>query len=233
MLKPKILFKLTTRNRPLEAKKTINSILANVSDNNYVITATIDDDDTNIEEYKKIFVDQNIIFYLGPNVKTKVNAINKDLEKILLLEWDILVNLSDDQVFVYKNFDREIRQQFAANYNQFLHFPDGNQKKLCTMTIVGRNYFQRDAFIYHKSYKTQFCDNEAQDIAKLRKCYKFIDKQIFDHRHPSFYKSSIDSLYIKNKQFKHQDMHNYFRRKKNNYYNQYDVCDLNILFSKS
>jgi hypothetical protein len=149
--------------------------------------------------------------------KGKIAAINRGLTEYLAYnDFDIIVNMSDDMVFTQYGFDNIIRKEFET-LDEFIHFPDGNRKDLCTMSIMGINYFKRDAYIYHPSYKSVYCDNEAHEVAEQRGCYKFVDRQIFEHRHPAYGKGTMDKLYSVNDYYYSQDEQTYLNRKANGF----------------
>lgn len=193
----KIIFKYPTFKRPKEFKRGIESILNNVTSDNFTILVSVDSDDNSLDysnlNYKNTIVKVKNV--TDRNSSTKIEAINRDLN--LVKDWDVLVCMSDDMVFIEKGFDEVIRTHFD-NLDQFLHFPDGNRKDLCTMSVIGREYFERDKYIYYPEYLTECCDDEAQAVAKLRGCYKFIDKQIFEHRHVAYGKAHWDINYQMN-----------------------------------
>ena len=66
------------------------------------------------------------------------------------------------------------------------------------MSVIGRDYFNRDGYIYYPEYITECCDDEAQEVAKLRGCYKFVDIEIFNHLHPAYNKAEWDRNYADN-----------------------------------
>lgn len=214
----RILFKLTTRSRPLRAIKTLESIFNNVESDNFTVLISLDEDDiTTPDVYdwcRGRF--EKIVVCFGKS-ENKIDAINRDVDRIRF-KWDILVNVSDDQVFIKKEFDRDIRDSFT-DFDKFIHFPDGNQEQLATMSIIGYDYYMRDKYIYHPSYKSVYCDNEAQDVAQMRGCYIYNPLHIFNHEHPAFRKGAFDSLYAKNEHptLYFKDEINYRNRKKYNF----------------
>jgi hypothetical protein len=111
-----------------------------------------------------------------------------------------------------KGFDEKIRDafQFFNEMDLFLHFRDSNHDPidaLSTLSIIGRKYYERDGYIYHPDFKSFFCDNLAQDLAKARGCYHFIDQIVFNHLHPSYGKAPSDQQYKKNDLlWKHDEM---------------------------
>ena len=217
----KFLFKLTTRSRPQRAIKALESIYANITTDNFQILITLDSDDPTTPEIFEWSAGKfdKITIGLGTSLN-KIDAINRDLNN-LLIKWDVLVNVSDDQVFIKQGFDEVIVQSLNGNLDLFLHFPDGNQKDLATMSIMGYDYYMRDKYIYHPSYQSVYCDNEAQDVAKLRGCYKYVNEDILVHEHPAWGKAQYDYQYAKTEHptIYMQDEANYKKRKNENFNN--------------
>lgn len=229
----KILFKLTTRERPDNAITTLKSIYRNVSSSNYDILVTLDADDETAEQLHFRITGEkqrpypNIHFRMGLS-KNKIDAINRDVNEFTF-KWDILVNVSDDQVFTEKGFDNDIRSAFLCKDNEVgddfelcldtvVHFPDNHRQDLMTMSIIGYDAYKRDNYIYNPEYFGQFCDNEAQVVAQKRGIYKFIDKVIFNHNHPNYIGGDRDNLYKRYDALFNKDYETFTRRQANNFY---------------
>ena len=222
----KILFKFTTRSRRSNFLRGIDSIIDNLADKeNYRIYTTFDVDDDKMRPLPEIKGNHT---YIAGTSKSKIDAINRDMDFInSQYDWDILVNMSDDMVFIQKGFDDIIRKEFTdgsiTNLDQYIHFNDGNQKaNVSTMHIVGRDYYNRDNYIYNPEYKSLWCDVENDMVAKLRGCYKYVGDNIrlFSHLHPAFNLAPNDEQYMKTE---HRDMwiadeQTFNRRKQNNFY---------------
>lgn len=208
----KILFKLTTK-RYEQAVKVIENIHATVADLSYEIRVTADNDWT--DNLLKACRSSMVRLFASDHAN-KVSAINSDINH---MDWDILVNVSDDNLFIVQGFDDIIREEFdkAGTNDLFLHFPDGNRKDFSTMSIMGREYYERDKYIYNPAYLSLCADVEATEVAKTRGCYRYCDTQIFEHNHPSFHKGKMDELYIKNNTFM-TDKRTLDYRKRNNYF---------------
>ena len=220
----KILFKYTTRSRRSNFLRGIDSIIDNLSDKeNYHIYTTFDVDDDKMRPLPEIKGNHT---YIAGTSKSKIDAINRDMDFInSQYEWDILVNMSDDVVFTEKGFDNIIRASFLVNdgviavpyLDQVIHFPDGNRDDLLTVSIIGKDYYKRDNYIYNPEYKSLYCDNEAMEVAKQRGCYKFVNKLIFNHLHPSYNKGIFDAQYQHTESFSNEDRLTYERRKANGF----------------
>ena len=193
----KILFKYTTRSRRSNFLRGYDSILNKIANReDYHVLISVDKDDQSM--YPLPVLDGNHTFVVG-NSKNKIDAINRDLNEFDY-DWDILINMSDDMIFTNKGFDDVIRAEFYNDFNQYLHFNDGNQKSnVCTMHIVGRNYYDRFKYIYHPDYISLWCDVENDIVAKQLGCYKYMgdDIKLFKHLHPAWGLAPQDALSIK------------------------------------
>lgn len=174
-----------------------------------IVSVDADDDATMLsEELKAIQRDSRVTVKFGLS-KNKIDAINRDVPKT---GWDILVNLSDDQVFTRKGFDKLISEHCGAD--TFLHLPDGYvNERLATMSIMGYDYYKRFGYIYHPDYVSLWCDNESMDEAIRLGCYKYVAEQIFIHEHPAWTGEKPDEQLIKTQNYYRQDERTYRKRK--------------------
>ena len=193
----RILYKYTTRSRRSNFLRGYDSILNKIANReDYHILISVDKDDQSM--FPLPVLDGKYTFVVG-NSKNKIDAINRDLNEFDY-DWDILINMSDDMIFTKKGFDDIIRAEFYNDFNQYLHFNDGNQKcNVCTMHIVGRNYYDRFKYIYHPDYISLWCDVENDIVAKQLGCYKYMGDNIklFRHLHPAWGLAPQDALSIK------------------------------------
>lgn len=204
---PHILYKFATRSRPEKYKATIQNIQTLSRHSDYHILVSADSDDPTMQDAESS--DKVTVMY-GVS-KSKIDAINRDLP---FNDWDILVNISDDMVFTCEGFDLEIIEAFGNNFDQFIHFPDGHTDiRLCSLSIIGRDYYERFGYIYHPDYVSLWCDNEALEVAQELGKWKYIDKLIFEHKHPAWTGAKADDLLIKTQQYYRQDNRTYLRRK--------------------
>ena len=157
------------------------------------------------------------------NNKSKIEAVNADMEKIEY-PWDIVVLVSDDMIPQVRGYDDVIRNYMLSKFpdtDGILWFNDGTQgKNLNTLSIMGRKMYESFGYIYHPSYKSLFCDTEFTDLCNgslASKCL-YIDYCIIRHEHPGTgFKQKQDSLYEKNQKYWNEDMLTYIHRKKYNY----------------
>jgi hypothetical protein len=191
----KILFKLATRSRPEKARASINNIISNCNSNQYQILVSVDKDDETMQGFDH---EHESVFMVEGTSKNKIDAINRDIE--LIDDWDILINTSDDMLFLHRGFDIIIRQDFKRHLDQVLHYSDGNQhSNIMTMSIMGRAYYERFGYVYHPDYKSLWCDCEATEVAWLMNKYEYMGdlKILFRHMHPAWGLAEYDEQYKK------------------------------------
>lgn len=219
----RLLFKYTSRSRPQRFLEGLKNITDLVNEHiNYTILCSLDDDDpsmNNIEMREEISRFRNTFAVYGLS-KSKIDAINRDVDKVD--KWDILVCMSDDMRFTAHGFDQLIREGFQHNcpdLDGFLHYPDTTAKNsLCTMSIIGRKYYERDKYIYNPAYLSLFADNEAMEVAKMRGKYWYMGLPILDHLHPAYGLAPWDDQYHQQQNLWPVDEAVFNERKKNNFY---------------
>ena len=200
--KPIILYKFATRSRPERFQQALDSIINNADGTNFRILVTIDDDDEQMQKASKEPQHSSVTFISGVS-NSKIHAINRDMELAMDWDWQILVNFSDDMLITSKNFEPTVREAFyvsgAWDYDIFLHLPDGYaNERLCTLSIMGREYYKRFNYIYHPSYVSVYCDNEATEVAKRLGRYIYKSVSVYTHLHPSNVNAHWDAQYEKN-----------------------------------
>jgi hypothetical protein len=171
---------------------------------------SVDTDDTvtmQSDELKAIHRDKRVIVCVSTS-NNKINAINRDVPS---RGWDIIVNLSDDQIFTKRGFDEVIAK---CGKDEFLHLPDGHVNELLpTMSVMGYDYYKRFNYIYHSDYASLWCDNEAMDVAKQLGCYKYVNELVFEHLHPAWGKAPIDAQLEHTQSFYRRDERVYKKRR--------------------
>lgn len=142
----------------------------------------------------------------------KIAAVNADLDK--LGDYDVLILMSDDMIPQVRAYDVVIDQlmrEHFPNLDGCLHFLDGlNQNGLNTMPIMGRKLVEKWGYIYHPSYKAEWCDNEFQDVTERDGKSAKINRVLFKHE---WNKGGPDATFKRNSGFFAQDKANYEARK--------------------
>ena len=156
---------------------------------------------------------------------SKIEACNADLEKVDY-PWDIVVLVSDDMIPEIRGYDQLIRNAATPDLDCILWFNDGFQgDRLNTLSIYGRQMYNRFGSMYCPEYKSLFCDTELTDLCKgaLRDKTIYNPLCIIRHRHPLLgHAVAYDGLYLRNQRFYEADMRTYISRKQYAY-------DLSIL----
>lgn len=203
----KFLIKYPSRQRKEIFFSTLEKFINYFSDENeYFIVVSCDDDDetmNNKETIERINSYKNIKLFFGPRV-SKIEAINRDIEKITKEEydWDILIYASDDYIPQEQSYDKVIVEEMLKNFPDLdggLWFFDGYRKDINTVSIMSRKRYDRFGYIYYPEYKTWYCDDEYTIIGLTENKLKYIDRPLIKHEYPDFNSSvSMDSLYQHN-----------------------------------
>lgn len=222
-----ILFKFASRSRPDKFFKGLDNIIHNLHDKkNFVILATLDIDDESMYNKTVIeklipYVKNNFVIPVFGRSKSKIDAINRDMDKAPD-NWNILVNFSDDMSFNSYGFDKVIRDKFLLHFPNTdgnLYFNDGYAKdSVSTMSIIGRQYYNRFGYIYHPSYHSLWCDNEYTEIAKRLNKIQYFNENLYTHQHPVNTGAKADEQLLRTESFNHKDNLNYESRKSKNFY---------------
>lgn len=213
----RILYKLTSRSRPERFLKVIENIKSLARHDDYLILCTLDSDDASMVPYRAALAQMDKVQCFYGRSKSKIDAINRDMDKVS--GWNILFNVSDDQLFLVEGFDKIVIDKVnSVGGDCFLHYPDANAKdRLATMSIMDEKYYRRTNYIYHPSYISLWCDNEAMLVAKKLGRYFYTNHMIFDHYHPSFNRVPTDDQYRKTESYYAVDKRNFEHRKRLNF----------------
>lgn len=220
----KLLIKYATRNRPDKFRAAMNNILSTIKGDDFKILVSVDDDDKAMIQVAAESDYRNTEFWSN-SPGGKIHAINANVP---LSGWDWLVNMSDDMVFTTQGWNEimetRIKQVWGNSLDFFANFNDGYQgEKLPTMSIMGREYYERFFYIYAPCYKSLSCDAEAMYVAQTLGRYHYFPEVLFKHQHPANVRGlKSDQLYVQNEVFQKQDTHTYFTRMLKNFY--INVC---------
>jgi len=219
-----ILIKFATHGRPEYFMAASYNIATTIGDVNYQMLLSVDEDDHSMKDicayyanHKKTPVD------IAPRT-SKIGAINRGMDHPDIKPWDILVNMSDDMKFTMQNWGPElirlVTERWQGSTDFFAHFDDGVVgEALATMSIIGREYYDRDGYIYYPEYKSFSCDAEAYYVAILRGCHHyFAGVKMFTHQHPSSSPRPNDETYQHNSLATDHDTKLYFHRLNNNFF---------------
>lgn len=214
-----ICYSFPSRERPHKFFAALNNIQDMSESKDYFVVAKLDLDDVtmnNDEVKEKIAKEYPEVIVKWGYSKSKIDAINRGMED--LPEFDVLCLHSDDMKFIEWGFDAEIRDAFK-DWDGLVHFPDGHvNEKLITYSMMHVDYYKQLGYIYHPSFMNVYCDNFQQEQAKRLNKYKFVNKNILEHRHPIWGYGVADDLLkrTENPEGYRQDHETFLRLKQEN-----------------
>lgn len=179
----RILLKYPSRSRPELFKRRVEnwqSLASGEHPLHWLCSFDADDASMNNDATKTFCRERGIEHYYGDS-KTKVEAINADIDKTDF-EWDVLALVSDDFAALGKHWDRHIAEDLGGRSDRAIWYPDGNQMRVCTLVIMGREIYRSWGFVYHPGYKSVYCDNYYQLLLQREARLKFVKKYIFQHQ---------------------------------------------------
>jgi len=214
----KILFKYPTFRRPEWFQETLIRYYHMLSMNfayQFVISLNEDDETMNNSEMKEFMDTQPVLSYHYGNHKTKMEAINANMEG---LDFDILFLISDDMIPIVSGFDIIIVEKMCQHFPDMdgaLHFNDDccGKDRTITLSIMGKKLYDMFGYIYHPDYKSFFCDNEFTDEVYGMGKAIYIPKVIVKHDWKGWGKDR-DEVYRRNTSLGKDDENTYNRRKK-------------------
>lgn len=228
-----IIFKLASRERPQRFKDTLDNLYAMIADGErFTIWCVLDEDDPTREEYREVLnrlcdynplredPKLNLLVSWGTS-KSKIDAINRPIPEEY--EWDILVNISDDQRLTVFGFDVIVRSYFDEHFpngDGYLHLQDIDaDDRVPVLYIADRSYYQRDGFVYNPVYLSLFADDESMHVARHRGRYVYIPGIIYHHLLPAYGHLPEDEMFRKQQDIGWTvDQATFIEREKHNFY---------------
>jgi hypothetical protein len=205
-----ILVKFPTRGRPDKALEVLSRYhRMESSKHNVWYLVTLDDDDPDaVESFQaRLRALGNMIVRSSGQKRTKVQAINADMDLASGLGWEVLVLASDDMIPKVQGWDDEIVKEMVGRHAVWLF--DGHVRSICTLSIMDRATYESQGYIYHPAYESLWCDNEWTDVANPT----FVDRVIIEHEHPLHVGGKRDELLVRNEKAFDRDKAVYFKRK--------------------
>ena len=188
-----------SRNRAVKAHATFQNWLFNASGENlYEYIISIDNDDSQLSEYRRRFSGCTII---ENNNRSLVDAVNNAAK---LATGDIIIVMSDDFDCV-KDWDillceyieaNNLTGEYAIQVDDGYSFgKDGDDANLLTIPIISIELWLRLKYIYHPSYFSMFADNDIFEVCKTLNCLYIAPHIKFQHNHYTIGKSNKDDTY--------------------------------------
>ena len=142
---------------------------------------------------------------------SKIQAINADMDKAGT--WDIVLLASDDMIPQFVGYDNAIREAFKNDPGAIWMW-DGRQDRINTIQCLSRGEYERLGYIYHPSYRSLWCDNEATDVGLRDGRLTKVPGLIIKNESPDWGgNQKQDKLYRVNNSWYDKDQKNYERRK--------------------
>jgi hypothetical protein len=218
-----ILLKFPTFNRPEKFFNTLDlyySMASNTEKMHCLVTLdTVDQTMNNQSVVDKLKTYNNLTFIFGDS-KSKIDAVNRDLDKIDY-HYDIILLASDDMIPQIQGYDEIIREDMQKYYpdtDGILFYNDGHKKnELNTLSILGKKYYQRFNYIYYPEYKSEWADNEFTTVGNILKKQTYIDTVIIEHQHPHWGYGKNDIIHVLNFQNTTYDKQIFVTREKKNF----------------
>jgi len=220
----KLLIKFPSRGRPGKFMRVFNmyrNMLSEKRDVSFLLS--FDEDDATMNNFGM----KNWMKTLGPNThiyfgnsKTKIEACNVDLDKAP--DFDIVLLASDDMIPVEEGYDDIIcsdMEKYFPDTDGVLWYNDGLAgRKLNTLSIMGRKYYNRFGYIYNPEYESVFCDNEFMEVSILLDRCRYTDRTIIKHEWIGFSEPQ-DPIHMRNNDisFYKTDRNILFARREKNY----------------
>lgn len=210
-----------SRSRPEKSIATMNKWFDKCSNHDHIeIIISIDTDDPSYEEYCKGMFFHKYPVKLYPNIRIEVNNNTNAVQAInnaaAVSMGDILMVVSDDTDCPEK-WDNIILDATEGHKDFVLKVKCGIQKRIITMPILDRVYYNRDQRIYNPIYRHSWSDTEFTEVAHLRGRVIVRNDIMFRHLHPEFTKEPKDELYLRNDKTHDEDRHIFEERKRINF----------------
>ena len=157
--------------------------------------------------------------YVIGKSESKIHAVNRDIDTSG--DWDIILLASDDMIPIKDGYDKIIIEKMKENYpdtDGVLFFNDGYQgRRLNTLCILGKKYYERFNYIYHPDYKSTWSDNEFMSVADILDRQTYFDEVIIKHEHPDWGYGRHDSIHQKNYNDLTHDQKTFINRRNKNF----------------
>jgi len=213
-----ILLKFPSRGRPDKLVSTFEKYIQMADSPSHIhALITLDQDDLTVTEELR---DRLMSIHASTRIVVgrscgKIGAVNRDMD--LAPPFDVILLASDDMIPQVKGYDTIIRNNMQSLYTDtdgVLFFNDGHSgKRLNTLCILGKRYYNRFGYIYNPEYKSLWCDNEFTMVANKLGKQTYIDQVIIKHENPMTNRQlQSDEMYRINNAFYGEDKNVFLRR---------------------
>jgi hypothetical protein len=188
----KILVNYPTRGRLNKFINNIGMWIANASANHeitYLVKIDAEDKIMNNDHAKNLITEyltkdhpnQKVVLRVL-DTNTKIQAINACIGEY---DFDVVVCAADDITPKVNDWDLEIAKdtnldiEVCLNYN--IDDRVKNFRDLVIMPVFTKKLYNRFKYIYHPTYRSEFCDNEQTEVLASLGLLNHIDKRPFYH----------------------------------------------------
>jgi len=172
----------------------------------FLVSLDHDDQEMNSSDIHTFLDSQHNTTYCFGESTSKVQAINANMN-CAKKEWETVVLISDDMIPQVNGYDDIIADAMINHYSDFsgaIWLNDGRVgNALCTLSILGRNLYDRFGYIYHEQYKSLWCDNEFHEVCHSWGKITYIDQVIIKHDWVDA--TGADSLHSRNESLFERD----------------------------
>lgn len=184
-----------TRGRLLPARDCFYlwyDLMSSYNDIEYILSLDTDDAANYLPIVQELMKLANFKVVTSPN-RNVVQALNNGAK---YSTGDVLIYVSDD-FMCPENWDVEIQKAVGKEDDWVLAVYDGIQKRVQTISILSRKYYQRLGYIYYPEYISMFADPDFTETAKAMG--KMIDGMhlTFKHNHHTVGGLPYDETYAR------------------------------------
>lgn len=198
----KLLFKISTKARPIIFFKNLDMLLSNLSNKiDYLVSVSIDLDDNTmcnmqtINKLNKYAKNYNLNFFIGKSIN-KVDALNRDISKVDF-KWDAIIPITDYMEFCVNGFDDEIRKIETLGYGKLknnllsIESINNNGKIKKQLYIMGRHLYKSRGYLYNPKFISVLYKEELEKL-KSQINFNSLVKNVFNYRHSDWFYYKTD-----------------------------------------
>ena len=183
-----------SRGRPHQSYATIKKWIDRSGIDDFEVIISIDNDDSTQDKYFELYTNSIACTIMQRDNKNAIGAINRAAR---IAQGNIMIVVSDD-TDCFHGWAKKILAATENKTDFVVKTWDGIQKKMITMPVLDRAYYNRDGYIYNPAYDHLFADKEFSEVAYKRKCVIRKPGLKFPHNHYSINGKAPDEVHLKN-----------------------------------
>ena len=200
----KISLLLPSRERSIKFLRLLNSINNTCSNkDNIEILLLLDDDDKELNEYKKIIHNKE---FKELNIKLFVKNLDSHSQRNNFLAsnsiGDIIFPINDDIVFKSKDWDIQINKEFSKinkkPYSLWINCGQKYNYLHCDFPIINREWFERLGYVGSEHFRFWYLDTWICDLSFRSKNFLITNNiNVFQYSAHTI-KEEVDNTHLKN-----------------------------------